>query len=151
MDRLSRLARSENMRAIRSAHTRPELAIRSLVHSLGFRFRLHQRGLPGRPDLVLKRLQTVLFVHGCFWHCHSCIDGHVPKSRQSYWLPKLARNQERDNLNKRALRGKGWRVITVWECELRKPDRLRRKLLRMLSLADAKTARKNSLEVNGSQ
>jgi DNA mismatch endonuclease, patch repair protein len=121
MDRLTAQRRSENMRRIRSKGMKPEMAVRSLIHSLGFRYRLHRSDLPGKPDLVFGPRQKVVFVHGCFWHGHddpNCIDGRrKPKSNLEYWLPKLARNKERDATNEATLIGRGWKVLTIWECE----------------------------------
>src|SRR5258708_939446 len=106
------------MRQIRSKDTKPEMAVRSLVHRLGYRFRLHRDNLPGRPDLVFPRLRKVIFVHGCFWHQHArCIDGRIPKSRNSYWIPKLQANTERDKRQQTNLRKLGWHVLVVWDCE----------------------------------
>ena len=118
------------MQRIRFKDTTPEKAVRSLLHRLGFRFRLHHAKLPGKPDIVLPKYSTVVFVHGCFWHRHpGCPKATTPASRQEYWLPKFQRNVERDEQNRRAVRALGWDVITVWECELKKPevlaDRLR--------------------------
>ena len=110
--------RSENMRRIRSGGTLPELRVRRALHSLGYRFRLHRKDLPGKPDIVLPRHKVIVFVHGCFWHQHAgCIDGKLPKTRQEYWLPKLRRNVERDQQVQNALRELGWTVVTVWDCE----------------------------------
>ena len=106
------------MRRIRSRDTSPELIVRSLLHRLGFRFRLHRRDLPGKPDIVFPRYRKVIFVHGCFWHLHNkCVDGRVPKSRRSYWQPKLTRNVERDYLSRAALRKLGWKSLVLWECQ----------------------------------
>lgn len=118
MDNLDPKRRSENMRRIRSKNMKPELMVRSLVHQLGFRFRLHRRALPGSPDLVLSRHRKIVFVHGCFWHQHSgCREGRIPSSRKGYWEPKLTRNQERDAANLVALEQLGWSILVVWECE----------------------------------
>jgi len=106
------------MSRIRKTNTKPEIAVRRLLHRLGYRFRLHQRGLPGVPDIVLPKHRTVIFVQGCFWHQHSCKLGKAPKSNREYWLPKLKRNRERDARNIRELRRLGWQVIIVWECEV---------------------------------
>lgn len=111
--------RSANMRAIRSKDMLPELAVRSLVHRLGYRFRLHCSDLPGKPDLVFPSRRKVIFVHGCFWHSHECKIAHVPKSNKTYWGPKLARNKARDRLNAEALKTKGWKVLVIWECRTR--------------------------------
>jgi DNA mismatch endonuclease (patch repair protein) len=117
--------RSELMSRIRSGDTKPELAVRKLLHALGLRFRLHRRDLPGKPDIVLPRFRTVIFVHGCFWHQHpGCKLASDPKSRREYWIPKLAGNVRRDTLAQAALRASGWRVEVIWECESRKPAML---------------------------
>ncbi|MBW0451244.1 DNA mismatch endonuclease Vsr [Paraburkholderia phenoliruptrix] len=105
------------MAAVRSYNTKPELAVRSALHAMGLRFRLHQRSLPGSPDIVLKRHSTVIFVNGCFWHGHRCPKGRPPASRPEFWLPKLERNRERDRNAISELRKLGWRVVTVWECQ----------------------------------
>lgn len=116
-DTLSAERRSANMRAIRNKNTAPELAVRRIAHALGFRFRLHRRDLPGKPDLVFPRLRKVIFVHGCFWHQHpSCREGRVPGSRREYWVPKLARTVERDADHVARLKAMGWQVLTIWEC-----------------------------------
>ncbi|HEY7838642.1 MAG TPA: very short patch repair endonuclease [Terriglobales bacterium] len=125
MDTITSNARSRNMARIRSQGTKPELAVRSAAHRAGFRFRLQRRDLPGTPDLVFPRLNTALFVHGCFWHGHpGCLDGRIPKSRRDYWEPKLAGNKRRDAKNQRRLRSIGWRVVVVWECETLDPPKL---------------------------
>ena len=124
VDNLSTADRSRCMSRIRSKDMKPERVVRSMVHRLGFRFRLHRRDLPGNPDLVLARHRAVIFVNGCFWHWHSdeaCPIAGMPKSNQSYWEPKLARTRVRDQENKDLLQAAGWRVLTVWECELRDP------------------------------
>lgn len=113
---------------------KPEMAVRQCVHRLGYRFRLHVAGLPGRPDLVFPRLGKIIEVRGCFWHQHSgCVDSHVPKSRVEYWRPKLRGNQKRDKDNLRKLRSLGWSVLLVWECEVPKSKILAVKLQRFLA------------------
>ena len=116
------------MSRIRAANTTPELAVRRLVHSAGYRYRLHVSHLPGKPDLVFPGRRAVIFVHGCFWHLHRhCKEGRVPSSNQDYWLPKLARNVARDRKNALALNGDGWRVMEIWECQIHKdPDLMKR-------------------------
>ena len=109
-------ARSAIMSRIRSKDTKPEMLIRRALHRLGFRFRLHVRGLPGRPDIVLPRYRTVIQVKGCFWHGHTCRDGRLPKSNCTYWVPKLLQNRKRDAANDRKLRRLGWSVHNIWEC-----------------------------------
>ena len=127
-----KLTRSRNMRAIKSKHTAPELLVRSSLHRAGFRYALHSRETPGRPDLKLTRHNVVVFVHGCFWHGHECKRTKMPKSRMDYWEPKISSTRRRDKRKSRALRSLGWRVITVWECELKKPRLLQSRLLRTI-------------------
>lgn len=106
------------MRAIRSKDMRPELAVRCLVHRMGYRYRLHRHDLPGRPDLVFPGRHKVIFVHGCFWHQHNrCRLAHTPRSNLDYWQPKLARTKVRDKKNRAALKSAGWGVLVIWECE----------------------------------
>src|SRR5271170_2430158 len=116
-DVLDKAQRSTCMSAIRSANTKPEIIVRRIAHALGYRFRLHASGLPGKPDIVFPRLKAVVFVHGCFWHQHTCNDGRLPTSRTYYWIPKLTRNRERDRQHTRRLRRLGWKVLTIWECQ----------------------------------
>jgi len=131
MDILTAQQRSELMSRIRAKDTRPELLVRSVVHRLGFRFRLHVRNLPGRPDIVLPKYGTVVFVHGCFWHQHrGCNLAYVPKTRVRFWRTKFASNVERDQRDVAALRRLGWRVITVWECETDNVELLEKRLRR---------------------
>jgi DNA mismatch endonuclease (patch repair protein) len=119
------------MRRIKSKGMKPELAVRSLVHGLGYRYRLHRKDLPGKPDIVFGPARKVIFVHGCFWHGHedpACLDGRAPRSNEGYWLPKLARNKERDAASVAALEAAGWRVLVVWECETRDQAALKSRL-----------------------
>jgi DNA mismatch endonuclease (patch repair protein) len=116
------------MAAVRSRDTKPERTVRSVLHSLGLRFRLHRASLPGTPDIVLKRHRTIVFVHGCFWHGHDCPKGRAPTSRREFWLPKVARNRARDERQVKELEALGWRVLTVWECETKDKDALARRL-----------------------
>lgn len=127
-DRLSQERRSWLMSRIGGKNTRPELAVRSLLHRLGFRFRLHRKDLPGTPDIVLPGRQAVVLVNGCFWHGHSCKQKGMPKSRTDYWNQKIEANRYRDARVQRQLRRLGWKVVVVWECELKTPERLERKL-----------------------
>lgn len=120
-DLLTPTQRSEVMSKIRDRHTKPELILRSALHRLGFRFSLDNRKLFGKPDIVLKKYQTAIFVHGCFWHCHTeCKNSRMPKTNTTYWREKLAKNVKRDGKNKRLLESQGWNVLVVWECELHK-------------------------------
>ncbi len=133
-------ARSRIMRSIRKKDTKPEVAVRQLLHRLGFRFRLHRADLPGNPDIVLPKHRAVIFVHGCFWHQHPrCKKGAAPRMRRDYWLPKLARNVERDRRARSDLAASGYRVLVLWECELANASRLRDALLKFLS--DSQSAR----------
>lgn len=117
------------MRAVKRAHTKPEIIVRQALHALGLRFRLHRRDLPGSPDIVLPRLGTVVFVHGCFWHRHpGCRYATTPKSRQEYWLPKFEANVERDARKEAQLRELGWRVAVIWECETKNLEALEARL-----------------------
>jgi DNA mismatch endonuclease (patch repair protein) len=122
------------MREIRSKNTAPEMLLRSLVHGLGYRFRLHRKDLPGKPDLVFSGRRKAIFLHGCFWHQHSeCREGRLPGTRREYWEPKLAKNQQRDALNRELLEEQGWEVLTVWECELASnPGAVSQKLVKFL-------------------
>ena len=122
--------RSRNMSAIKSKNTKPEIAVRKLLHSMGYRFRLHRKDLPGSPDIVLPKYKTVIFVHGCFWHRHeNCKYASTPKTRKEFWEKKFRENINRDNLNQANLSLKGWKIIIIWECQL-KGDK--KKLLRDL-------------------
>ncbi|MFZ9916491.1 MAG: very short patch repair endonuclease [Phycisphaerales bacterium] len=125
-DTLTKAERSALMSRIRGKDTKPEVFVRSALHRAGFRFRLHGAALPGRPDIVLPRHRTVVFVHGCFWHRHGCRLSSEPATRRAFWREKFARNRARDQRTARALRKLGWRVVTVWECSLRTTDRRER-------------------------
>ena len=115
--------RSRNMSAIKSKNTKPEIAVRKLLHSMGYRFRLHRKDLPGSPDIVLPKYKTVIFVHGCFWHRHkNCMYASTPKTRQEFWEAKFRENINRDKLNQENLSSKGWKIIVVWECEIKDKD-----------------------------
>ncbi len=122
------------MARIRSHDTQPEKVVRQLVTALGLRYRLQRRDLPGKPDLVFGPRRTVIFVHGCFWHQHAnCRAGRLPTANRDFWTAKLTRNSQRDAENKRALQKLGWRVLTIWECETKHPEKLQRRLARLLS------------------
>lgn len=134
-DRISPARRSANMRAIRSKGMKPEMVVRRLVHSMGYRFRLHHKDLPGKPDMVFPVRRAVIFIHGCFWHYHSslnCRDAHLPKSNTDYWHLKLARNQARDAEIEVTLKAQGWRVLVIWECQIEDLHALERRLFAFL-------------------
>ena len=132
--------RSRVMRAVKSRDTAPELAVRRLAHSMGYRYRLHRKDLPGTPDLVFPSRQKVVFVHGCFWHGHDCPRGdRMPKTNAEYWTTKIARNRQRYERQQAELRLDGWRVLTVWECETRAREELAARLRAFLDGAPAPT------------
>ena len=135
VDTLTKEQRSERMGLVRGKDTGPEIAVRRLAYGLGYRYRLHGKGLPGRPDLVFGKKKKVIFVHGCFWHRHgdsSCKLARLPKSRLDFWVPKLEANKERDIRNQEALRAEGWGVLVIWECELTDQPALARKIGKFL-------------------
>lgn len=133
MDRLTREHRSWNMSRIRGRDTKPELLVRSILHRLGFRFRLSPYKLPGTPDVVLVRHRAVVFVHGCFWHRHArCRFAYTPKSNRAFWTTKFERNVSRDSQAVAALRALGWRTVIVWECEIAEIGKLTRRLEKTL-------------------
>lgn len=125
--------RSRTMRAVKSKDTKPEIAVRRAVHGLGFRFRLHRKDLPGSPDLAFPSKRKAIFVHGCFWHGHSCARGaRAPKTNTGYWTEKVARNRKRDKTVARLLAEIGWKRLVLWECEIKSPEKVRAKLLKFL-------------------
>lgn len=138
MDRVSADRRSANMRAVRARDTKPEMIVRRAVHGLGYRYRLHQRRLPGSPDLVFARLKLALFVHGCFWHSHpGCPKASMPTSNAEFWRAKLARNRERDETSMEALETAGWRTDVLWECEIADGPALQQRLLDIFDSAES--------------
>lgn len=129
-DNLSIDERSALMRSVRRKDTRPEVLVRQVLHKLGLRFRLHRKDLPGTPDIVLRKHKTVIFVHGCFWHRHQgCSKATTPKSHRDFWLDKFTKNTTRDAEKIRQLESRGWRVLTVWECETRNLATLRSRFI----------------------
>lgn len=121
MDVWSKKKRSEVMSKIRSKNTKPELILRKLLFSKGYRYRLYNKELPGKPDIILRKYKTVIFVHGCFWHFHNeCREGRIPDSNSNFWKSKFSKNIARDKSNKQNLEANGWKVIIVWECEIEK-------------------------------
>ena len=131
-DTLTRAERSERMSRIRSRDTKPELLVRKALHASGFRFRLHRRDLPGRPDIVLPKYNAVVFVQGCFWHAHTCQKGRIPGTQSKFWKSKFEGNKKRDIRNTRALRAMGWRVYTIWECEFTNAPKRERAIERLI-------------------
>jgi DNA mismatch endonuclease (patch repair protein) len=134
MDTLSPEERSERMSRVRGKDTKPELSVRHLVYSLGYRYRLHSPKLPGKPDLVFASRGKVIFVHGCFWHRHDkgCSLTRLPKSKLDFWKPKLEGNKERDRKNQMKLKQLGWDYLIVWECELTRMEKLSKKIKKFL-------------------
>lgn len=133
MDRLTKAKRSWLMSRIFSRDTKPELLVRSLIHGLGYRFRLHRADLPGKPDIVFPGRKKAIFVHGCFWHGHYCKRTKMPTSRVSFWTDKIARNRTRDLRVRRQLAKLGWRSLVIWECELKSDERITRKISAFLA------------------
>ena len=126
--------RSEIMSRIRSTNTKPEMVVRKMLHAAGYRYRLHRKDLPGKPDIVLPKYQAVIFVNGCFWHHHEgCRIAATPKSNAEFWLSKLSKNVERDQKNSERLRSDGWRVLVIWECACRQVHNKQTLLKKMLS------------------
>lgn len=129
--------RRRTMQAVKSKDTAPELAVRRLAHGMGYRFRLYHKDLPGKPDLVFPRLHKALFVHGCFWHGHDCARGaRVPVQNRAYWTQKIARNRDRDQVAVSALAALGWKVVVLWECEVRDLERAARQIRKFLDRAE---------------
>lgn len=125
--------RGENMRRIRSKDTVPEMVVRRLAYGLGYRYRLHRKDIPGKPDLVFPGRRKVIFIHGCFWHQHqACREGRLPKSNTAYWHPKLERNVERDKTVRNLLAAAGWDVLIIWECETSNYEAIRQILFDFL-------------------
>lgn len=132
---VSAAGRSRIMKAIKAKDTKPELAVRRLLHRLGYRYRLHRDDLPGKPDLVFVSRAKIIFIHGCFWHAHSapsCSNGRLPRTNTKYWRRKLRKTVERDSATALWLKRAGWKVLTVWECELANERRLVKRLVRFL-------------------
>lgn len=141
-DVMSKAARRRVMQAVKGRDTKPEMIVRSLIHRMGYRFRLHRRDLPGTPDIVFPRLKAVIFVHGCFWHRHSCKNGRsMPVTRPAFWRRKFSRNVARDRSAVEQLRRAGWQVFVVWECDVTRPLRLAGRLERILATISGRTIR----------
>ncbi|MCP4050881.1 MAG: DNA mismatch endonuclease Vsr [bacterium] len=133
MDTISKEHRSWNMSRIKSKNTRPEMTVRSTLHKMGFRFRLHNNKMPGKPDIVLPRYKTVIFVHGCFWHRHSnCKYAYNPKSKTDFWRNKFKETVRRDKDKELTLKSSGWKVLTIWECEIKNTENIEDKIKRLI-------------------
>lgn len=132
IDRVSEEKRSYIMSRVGSKDTGPELVVRKLLHGLGYRYSLHRRGLPGSPDVVFQKRKKAVFIHGCFWHGHSCKYGRLPKSKTKYWEPKIDINRQRDEKNMQELKRLGWKALVVWQCELRNTEDLKARLVSFL-------------------
>lgn len=121
------------MRAVKDRDTKPEMIVRRMIHKMGYRYRLHRKDLPGKPDLVFPGRKKVIFVNGCFWHGHTCRRGaRTPKTNREYWVEKIGKNRVRDRKSRRALSVKGWKVLTLWECQLKNLDIVEKKVVRFL-------------------
>ena len=126
-------SRRTTMQAVHSKDTKPEMAIRKHLSAMGYRYRLHRNGLPGKPDVVFIKRRKAIFVHGCFWHGHTCAAGrNLPKTNRNYWIPKLQRNQERDKRNIKLLKSAGWTVLIIWECQIKRQSFLSANIKRFL-------------------
>ena len=146
-DHLSLQGRSSVMAAIRSKNTKPEILVRSVAFRLGYRFRLHQKNLPGCPDLVFRRLGKIIFVHGCFWHQHpetTCTNSSRPATNRNYWKPKLRRNAKRDRAATKSLSAMGWDVLVIWECELSDLQKLKSRIKKFLENLKLKAVRREN-------
>ena len=138
MDTRTPEQRRRIMQAVKSKNTKPEWIVRSLLHGMGYRYRLHRKDLPGRPDIALISRRKAIFVHGCFWHGHDCSKGRLPKSRLDYWKPKLERNKERDREKTAMLQSLGWAVLVIWQCETVDLEALASRLLEFVSIAESR-------------
>jgi len=132
IDTRTKEQRSRIMKSVGTRDTGPELTVRRLLHRIGYRYRLHRKDLPGRPDIVFPSRKRIIFIHGCFWHGHECSKGKLPKSRLDYWTAKIKANQDRDAKVVARLREAGWQTLTLWQCELTGLGQLERKLRQFL-------------------
>lgn len=146
MDRISAEDRSKIMSRVKQRDTKPEIIVRSLLHKLGYRFRLHRKDLPGTPDIFLPKYSSVIFVHGCFWHGHSCKRGKLPETRKDFWTAKLLGNVARDKRNIIELHKLGYRTLVLWQCELNEPETIANRLNSFFSLDNTGELSGSSLE-----
>lgn len=144
-DTRTKAQRRRIMQSVKGKDTGPEWAVRRLLHRLGYRFRLHRKDLPGKPDLVFPGRKKIVFVHGCYWHAHGCRYGRPPKSRLDYWLPKLERNKQRDAEKTEVLEVLGWQVLVVWQCETKDLDSLAAKLTAFLDDVDSRRSTSSAM------
>ena len=135
VDHIDSAKRSLNMAAIRSKDTEPELVVRKIVYGLGYRYRLHWKKLPGKPDLVFPGKRKAIFVHGCFWHGHDCIRGRLPSTNLDFWERKIVKNKERDGRVRNQLNAQGWNVLTIWQCRLKDVSELKQTITRFLTMS----------------
>ncbi len=135
-DVFSQEERSEIMRKVKSQNTSPEIAVRKALHRLGYRFSLHAKDLPGKPDIVLPRYRAIIQVRGCFWHGHHCKNAELPGSNVDYWKEKIGKNRIRDKKNDRLLKENGWRVLVVWECRLTSREKIDREINRIVRVLE---------------
>lgn len=143
-DRVPAAKRSAIMRAVKPENTGPEIALRKMLHRLGYRYKLHTRELPGKPDIAFPARRKVIFVHGCFWHGHRCRYGRLPKTRLEYWQPKIEANRARDTRKTNELLRAGWEIAVVWQCELKDSARTLKKLTSFLGAPGAAGAPKRT-------
>ena len=133
VDHVDSAKRSLNMAAVRSKNTEPELVVRKLIYGMGYRYRLHWKKLPGKPDLVFPGKRKVIFVHGCFWHGHDCIRGRLPSTNLDFWQQKIEKNKERDLQVRDQLESEGWNILTIWQCRLKNADEIKQTIVRFLT------------------
>jgi DNA mismatch endonuclease, patch repair protein len=133
VDHVDSAKRSLNMAAVRSKNTKPEMVVRKIVYGLGYRYRLHWKKLPGKPDLVFPGKHKAIFVHGCFWHGHECSRARLPSTNIEFWEQKIGNNKERDSRVRNQLESEGWNVLTIWQCELKNDSELKQTIVRFLT------------------
>ncbi len=133
MDRLTPARRSWLMSRVKGSNTTPELIVRRMLHAAGYRYRLHRKDLPGKPDIVFGPRKKIVFIHGCFWHGHRCPKGRLPKSNQAFWSSKIDTNKKRDRKRGRQLGALGWKVLVIWQCQLKDPLAVRKRIVDFLA------------------
>ena len=145
MDIWDKKKRSEVMSKIRSKNTKPEMILRKALFQKGYRYRINYKKLPGKPDIVFPKYKTVIFIHGCFWHGHDigCIDSHIPKTNTSFWIEKIAKNKERDETNTMQILSMGWKVLTIWDCEIQQKNKIESLIEKITSVMQDKASCKS--------